>query len=79
MITPQGSKQQQQATVTPITYQPPPKPMTDVSQASGTPKKFQSPGSAIKDLTKQLEDHSMKSPPKEELNATINPHSKRKL
>ena len=78
MITPQGNKQQQ-ATVTPFTYQPPQTPRTDVSQASGTPKKFQSPGSAIRDLTKQLEDHSMKTPPKEELNATINPQSKRKL
>jgi hypothetical protein len=54
-------------------------PKTDTSskQQFGTPQKFKSPNSAIKDLTNQLDnmDSSMKSPRQDLLNTTINPQS----
>jgi len=36
-------------------------------QSQGTPNKFKSPGSLVKDLTKAMEDASMHTPPKNEL------------
>lgn len=66
--------------VTPFVI-PQPTPRTETSLSmSNTPKKFQSPGSAVRDLTDQMSslDSSMKSPPKDLLNTTINPQSKRK-
>ena len=54
-------------------------PKTDTSskQKFGTPQKFKSPNSAIKELTNQLDnmDSSMKSPRQDLLNTTINPQS----
>ena len=59
---------------------PPQTPKTDAtSQGNGTPRKFKSPNSMMKDLTQQMMsmDASMKSPAKDDLNMTVNPQSKK--
>ncbi len=50
------------------------------SKQYATPQKFKSPNSEIKDLTEQMTnlDSSMTSPPKNVLNTTINPQSKKR-
>ena len=73
MIIPQGDKQ---PPVTPFYMQPPQTPRTNYSQANDDPDKFKSPNSSMKELTQKLNDYSMTSPPKDELNTTINPQSK---
>jgi hypothetical protein len=55
-------------------------PRTEESSRYGTPKKFASPGTMVKDLTQQLNDTTMKSPLKDgPLSTTSQNNSKRKL
>jgi hypothetical protein len=66
--------------VTPFSI-PPQTPRTDAtSKFSGTPQKHKSPNSLLKDVTMDMANlnTSMDSPPKEALNTTINPQSKKR-
>ncbi len=57
--------------------QPTPRSESSKKQTMSTTQKFKSPNSAVKELTTQLNslDSTMKSPPKDLLNTTINPQS----
>jgi hypothetical protein len=75
MATPTQNNQVNPFSIPPLT------PRTDTSfKINGTPQKQKSPHSMIKDVTMDLANFntSMDSPPKEALNTTINPQSKRK-
>ena len=45
------------------------------SRHGGTPQKYKSPNSMVRDLTQQMMDSNMKSPLKDALNAPVNPQS----